>query len=254
MILTTDKDDLQLIERFFERELTEDELAYFKERLDADTGFAEQVARFDYARREVEAIYYPDEEKNFKQKWQKVLQTPQRQTIKRKSIVHYLTRVAAVLILAIGLIGIGRYIGMQENNLQQLALQNWEKNEKEMSKGPWRGKLIDRTVIWDKAEKSYKEGKFEETLNSLSILGNEPDALFWKGICHFELRQIPKAISNFEAVIQHEEGSKKDSALWYQALAYLYENNTDAARKNLHLIIENTYPKANDAKRLLEQL
>jgi len=235
MILTTNKDDLQLIERFFERELTEDELAYFKERLDADTNFAEQVARFDYARQEVEAIYYPDEEKNFKQKWKKVLQTPQRQTIKRKSIPYYLMRVAAVLIFVIGLIGIGRYIGMQENNLQQLALQNWEKSEKDMGNGAWRGKLIDRDVIWDNAEKSYTENRFEKTLNSLSILGDEPDALLWKGICHFELRQMP-------------------TALWYQALAYLYENNTEAARKNLNLIVENTYPKANDAKELLEQL
>lgn len=255
MILTKDKDDLQLIERFFERELTEDELTYFRERLDNDNDFAEQVARFDYARKEVEEIYYPEEEKNFKKKWQKVLQTPLHQSGTKRSIIYYLTRVAAVLILAIGLIGIGRYMGTQGSNLQQLALQNWEKSEIDMSKGVVsRGDLIDRSVIWDKAEKNYKEGKFEETLNFLTILGDEPDALFWKAKCHFELRQTQKAITNFQAVIQHEKSGKKDLALWYQALAYLYESNTDAARKNLNLIVENRYPKANDAKQLLKQL
>jgi len=254
MILTKDKDDLRLIERFFERELTEDELTQFRERLEKDNGFAEQVAQFDYARKEVEKIYYPNEKKNFKKKWQKVLQTPLHQSGTKRSIIYYLTRVAAVLILAIGLIAIGRYMGTQESNLQQLALQNWQKTKIDMSKGLSRGDLIDPATISDKAEKSYQDGKYEETLNLLSVFGDEPDALFWRAKCHFELRQIPKAISNFEAVIQHEESGKKDLALWYQALAYLYESNTNAARKNLNLIIEGKYPKANEAKQLLKQL
>lgn len=254
MTLITDKNDFQLIERFFERELTEDELAHFRQRLDTDTDFAEQVGRFGEAHQTVEAIYYPDEKKNFKQKWQKILQTPHHQANTKKPVTYYLIRAAAILIFVIGIIGLSQYAGTSENNPRQLALQNWEKTEAtDMSKGLRRGE-IKRAVIWNNAEKSYKAGKFEEALTFLVVLGDEPDALLWSGKCYFELREIPEAISHFEAVVQHEEGGKKDLALWYQALGYLYENNTDAAREKLNLIIENKYFKAGDAAQLLEQL
>lgn len=254
MLLTKDKDDLQLIERFFERELTEQELADFEIRLKADHDFAEQVERFSYAHQKVEKIYYPNERETFIKHWEKILDTDEEAPIRKvKSIRYYLMRVAAAVILFVGLTLIIEQIGTPYGNFQQLALQNWEQLEIDMNKGT-REQIIDSAVIWNKAEKAYKAKKFEETLNWLEVFGDEPDALLWRGKCHFELRQMPKAISYFDAVIQHKDGGKKDLALWCQALAFLYENDKDAARKNLNIIIENKYPIARDAERLLEKL
>lgn len=254
MLLTKDKDDLQLIERFFERELTEQDLADFEVRLKEDNDFAERVDRFGYAHKKVEEIYYPNERKAFKQKWTKVLTTDEEAPPQNvKSMRYYLMRVAAVILLIIGLALVFNQFSPSNNNFQQLALQNWEQSTMTISTRD-KTQVVQSTVIWDKAEKAYKEGKFEEALGFLDILGDEPDALLWKGNCYFELRQMPKAISHFEAVIQHKDSDKKDPALWYQALAYLYKKDTDATRKNLNLIIEGNYPKARDAKQLLKQL
>jgi len=226
MLLTKYKDDLQLIERFFERELTEQELADFEVRLTVDNDFAERVERFGYAHEQVEQVYYSDEHEVFKRKWAKILDadevTPSQNV---KSLRYYLVRVAAAILFILGLALIVNQFGSSNDSLQQLALQSWKQSEIGMSK------KITR-----------------------NIFGDEPDALFWKGNCYFELRQMSKAISHFEAVIQHKDGGKKDLALWYQVLAYLYENDTEAARKNLNTIIENEYPKARDAARLLEKL
>jgi len=256
MLLTKDKDDLQLIERFFERELTEQELADFEVRLKADDDFAERVERFSYAHRQVEQIYYPNEREAFKKKWEDILNTDENTLPKNiKSLRYYLIRVAAAILLILGLALIINEFGSSNDNLQQIALRNWEPPEPNMGgKVVTRNKTINSTVIWNNVEKAYKEGRFVEALGLLNIFEDDPDALFWKGNCHFELRQMPQAISDFEAVIQHQEGSKKDLARWYQALAYIYENNTDAARKKLNIIIENNYPKADDATQLLEQL
>lgn len=254
MLLIKDKDDLQLIERFFERELSEQELADFEARLKADHDFAEKVERFDYAHQEVEKIYYPNERETFKKHWNKILDSDQDAPIRKiKPIRYYLTRVAAAILLILGLSLVFNQFSPSNKDFQQLALQNWEQSIMTISTRD-NTQVVESAVIWNKAEKAYKEGKFEEALGFLDILGDKPDALLWKGNCYFELRQMPKAISHFEKVIQHKDGSKKDLALWYQALAYLYEKDTDATRKNLNIIIENKYPKADDAKQLLEEL
>jgi len=257
MLLTKDKDDLQLIERFFERELTEHELANFEARLKADHDFAEKVERFGYAHQEVEKIYYPNERETFKKDWDKILDTEEEAPIRKiKPMRYYLMRVAAAILLIFGLTLIVNQFSPSNQSFQQIALQNWEPDPDEMNRVSTRGDtaVVPGAVVWDNAKKTYKAGKFEETLNTLGLLGNKPDALLWKGICHFELEQMPQAISHFDAVIQHKDSGSKDLALWYQALAYLYENNTDDARKNLNIIIENNYPKKRNAMRLLEKL
>ena len=256
MLLTKNKDDLQLIERFFERELSEQELADFEARLNTDNDFAKRVERFDYAHQQVEQIYYPDEREAFKRNWAKILDSNEEAPPKVRTLRHYALRVAAAILLILGLGGILNQFSLSNDNFQQLALQNWEQSEIpiNMKNVVPRGQGIPVGVIRDKIEKNYNAGKFEETLSLLDLLGNEPDALFWKGMCHFQLRRMPQAVSHFDAVIQHKEGGKKDLATWYQALAYLYENDRDAARKNLNIIIENKYPKARDAAQLLEQL
>jgi len=257
MLLTKDKDDLQLIERFFERELTEQELADFEVRLKTDHDFAKQVERFGYAHQEVEKIYYPNERETFKKHWEKILDTDEGTPIRKvKSLRYYALRIAAAILLILGLTLIINQFSPSNDNFQQIAIQNWEQSEIPINMKPIlpRGQRIDVALIRDKIEKAYNAKKYEEALNLLDLLGDESDALFWKGMCHFQLRQMPEAVSHFEQVIQHKDGGKKDLATWYQSLAYLYENDKDAAHKNLNIIIENDYLKARDAKKLLEEL
>lgn len=256
LLLTKDKDDLQLIERFFERELTEQELADFEARLKVDSGFAEKVERFGYAHKQVEQLYYPNEREAFKQNRASILDTNEEAPPRNvRTLRHYALRVAAAILLILGLAVIINQFSPSNHSYQQIAVATWEQSEADMNIGLRGGEqVVDSAIIWDKAEKAYKEDRFSEALGLLDLLGDEPDALFWKGRCHFELRQIPEAISHFEAVIQHKDGGKKDLALWGQALAYLYNDDVDTARKNLNIIIDNKYPKARDAKRLLEEL
>ncbi len=254
MLLTKDKDDLQLIERFFERELTEQELTDFEARLKVDTDFAEKVERFGYAHQEVEKIYYTNERQAFKEKWASILDAEEEAPPQKvRTLRHYALRIAAAILLILGMVVVMNQFSPSNDNFQAIAVQKWEQSEMTITMRN-KSQPVPGAVIWDKAEKAYKERQFSEALGILDLLGDDPDALLWKGRCHFELRQTPEAISHFEAVIQHKDGGKKDLALWYQALVYLYDNDVDAARKNLNIIIENKYPKARDAAKLLEEL
>ncbi len=79
------------------------------------------------------------------------------------------------------------------------------------------------------------------------------EALILKGTSQFDAGDFIEAITTFDLYLANDN-FVKDKVLWYQALAYLQNNQNDAAKKNLQIIIDEDYSKADWAKSILNEM
>jgi tol-pal system protein YbgF len=108
---------------------------------------------------------------------------------------------------------------------------------------------------YDKALASYKEGKYEETIDAFrSFLKAYPksdradNAYFWIGESYMGLKQYEQAILAFQDVIKkYPKGNKVANALLRQAQAFLEIKDKMSAELLYKKIIKN-YPGTNEAK------
>lgn len=79
------------------------------------------------------------------------------------------------------------------------------------------------------------------------------EALILKGTSQFDAGNFTEAIATFDMYLANDN-FVKDKVLWYQALAYLQNDQNDAAKKNLQIIIDEDYSKADWAKSILDEI
>ena len=110
---------------------------------------------------------------------------------------------------------------------------------------------------YEKAFEAYDKKDYQAAIDILveiPLRTNITDkALLLKGVSEYELRNYAEAISTYENYLNIEM-YPKDMALWYQALAYLQNDQNEAAKENLQIIINEDFSKAKEAKILMERL
>lgn len=85
-------------------------------------------------------------------------------------------------------------------------------------------------IKYDKQDYAGAVGDFEATLKQNP--GDEK-ALFYSAVSYLSLGQTEKAVINLNKVLENKSGPYYDSAQWYLSLAYIKNNDTRNARKNL---------------------
>ncbi len=79
------------------------------------------------------------------------------------------------------------------------------------------------------------------------------DALELKGFSQYKSKQYEAAITTYNTYLA-QENAQKDVVLWYQAFAFLKNNQPDLAKENLQEIINQDYSNAKDAQEVLKLL
>jgi tetratricopeptide (TPR) repeat protein len=106
--------------------------------------------------------------------------------------------------------------------------------------------------MFSKNDYQSADGLFDE------ILVKDPQNFavkYYSGISNIELKNYPKAIGMFEAIIQNGDNLYIENAQWYLGLTQLVAGNVDQANKLFESIAstpDHYYSK--DAKSILEKI
>jgi tol-pal system protein YbgF len=111
------------------------------------------------------------------------------------------------------------------------------------------------TELYDKSIASYRDGKYEETVEGFrTFLKTFPksdradNAHFWIGESYMSLKQYEQAILAYQEVIKnYPKGNKVPSALLRQAFAFLEIKDQTSAKLLLNRVVKN-YPSSSEAK------
>jgi len=244
-------DNYDLIIRFFEFDLNEEELAAFDKRLENDEAFFEEVSQVEKSQKMVTAMFDKDiaDEKN---RLRKEILENIRSSGQTTPVVQmpntrwkYLLAVAATVAMLVAAFlfwptpppdheAIASRFYQETNHIKHTGLLSTE------TPGNDEAKALERAFA-QLQEKAYP--------NALATLEAIPksspkykDALILEGRCYFEMNRVDLAIEKFGAASQlpPPEGLTN----WYLALAALKAGQLDVVQQKLDAIIGGDFPSA----------
>ncbi|MBC2844162.1 hypothetical protein [Winogradskyella flava] len=169
----------------------------------------------------------------------------------KKSYTFYLTRIAASIIIALGVFGIWQQNTPLDNN--QLFTEYFEPYTNIIVPSE-RGKATDDDKTeafryYDTKNYTLASEKFEDLYKATST----SYYLFYQAICELQLENPSKAILLLET---HQKYSDKVSEHrnWYLALAYLKANSIEQSKALLQQIISKKTYKYKAAKDILKKI
>jgi len=256
--------DYELIRRFFDFDLTDQELAMVQERMETDTAFLERMHIYHEMNEHIDKV-------NIKRSSElQENSIPQRDTSPKISkeesnaqvnrrILRIVLRVAAAIgILAIGFLFLFQFFTKQPKP-SILADTYWQESTKVTFSNLRSDENISESEeLLIAASESFIANDFQTALDQLNQI-KAVDSLYHKaallkGEILFEQMQYTAAIQQFQVVIDDSTSEHNDIAHWYQALAYIKLNEIEQAKAELEYIIEQQYPLQNSAAELLEKL
>ena len=87
----------------------------------------------------------------------------------------------------------------------------------------------------------FRENKFKTSLKQFKVIlkqyPNDINALFYGGLCYYNIKQEIKAIEHFEACILHSYSIFEEDAYWYKAKSLFEKGNYFSSKEILNLII-----------------
>lgn len=242
--------DYDIIERYHNNELSEEELQGVLKRIETDEAFEKQVyilGRFD------RALQHQANDKakaKTTKKWNKLLNP---KTAKRQ-IGWYLRAVAAVLLLTLATWAVYKYTASPTMNAQQYAMEQVENVVKNTSIPETRGEASDS--ITQIAYEAFERKEYEQSIALLKGIPANMDNYLDVQLLLAKVYLAQKDWKNADATLQQlsQSDEYKDTALWLQTLVFIQQKEIEKAKGNLNMIIEKNYPKAKDAKVLLDKL
>lgn len=242
--------DIELIEGYFNKTLTEAEKDRFDERVKADADFAEKVD--DY--KEIIRGIRTKAEKDFKEdvaSWEGELKREDRIT-KHIPWKTYLAIAAAILLLLVARIFI--FTPDQPKTDQELFTTYFVPYEDVISvRDGSNGKSSLTTAMT-----FYNDGNYQEAVANLkAVLSDDPDnseARFYLGASWLALMNGKEAIPVLQDVIS-QKNNYHDQAEWYLALAYLInQDDKDAMHLLERISNERSHTFHDKAKELKMEL
>ncbi len=246
--------DIELIERYLDFDLTETELATFNQRLKNEAGFRQKLNQYEYAHKVVEELYDAGSPNKNKEKFLNDKKPNKESKIVRLNYQKYLIGIAASVALLVAALFL---LKQPSQTSQQLAQQYWQ-DTKTSTIITLKGANDQEAfyALLKKGDTEFLSGNYVESLLTLSKIPETypkyNTVRLLEGQNYIELKEFEKAIEKFQRVIDNNGDEEK--ALWYQALAYIQNNNLSAAKSNLENIIKEAFPQQTKAKKLLDAI
>ncbi|MCP9770778.1 hypothetical protein EGI22_22975 [Lacihabitans sp. LS3-19] len=237
----------ELIEKYFENTLTEQELKAFEENLRSNASFKEE---FEFQKSLKQSIHLKERNelksilKGFDNKNSDV-----RFEIQKNNKVWRFAAAAVVLILAA--FGIYKY-QTDGKNTQDLYLAYHQPYPNIVAPNV-RGENTEG--IKNEAFKAYEAENYQEAIRLFSQIKDEEFAIFYTAISYLELNENQKAIEILksnkfsETPFPFETYNK-----WYLALAYLKTGQKNEAKTILEDLTKTDNPQKQKAQELLNEL
>lgn len=253
--METNQKKLNLIERFFEFDLDEQELQTFQKELSKNPEFKQQVDQYRAVDRQIDQMLTVEtKEQGLQKEWaKKLLDTqPAKSIALSGNTSRWLKRISAVLLL-ISLAASALFMLLRPTpDLPQIAKQYWEvvpkttsTNNRNISAGE-DVIILATTLMEDKDYAAALALLSEPEPNNLLLL-LQSEALL-------SLTAPEEALQKLKLIMAAPEEGFVDVALYYSAIAHLYMDNKDGAVKALDEILLKGYANEKEAKKLLRAL
>ncbi|MFK7935844.1 MAG: tol-pal system YbgF family protein [Saprospiraceae bacterium] len=252
--------EYERIGRFFAFEMNEAERTAFEQEVENDVVLAERTQRFETVENIVDNQFGSaevTEQQRVKAAWKNVENVEKVAKVRslRPKWQQWSLAAAAVVLLGVGL---WWYTDSLENP-QQMALDYWEQTSIQNAVTLRSDTdILPSQIQLQKTIEAYQAQQHQTALTLAAQADPNtpqyPQILLVRGQSFFALNQMPNAISEYQKIIDLENGGAKDLAYWLQALAYVRTNEIEKAQQNLRLIIEEKYAFAPQAAKLLEKL
>lgn len=231
----------ELIEKYFENNLTSEEQFLFDEKLNQD---AEFKAEFEFHLELKNAINLTER--------QKIKKEIQKFEIKAKTPVFYLKsyfKYAAIFLVMFSLWFV-MFNNTSNNELYNSYFDPYPNTVISNTRSDVNEKTIieEAFIAYDLGEYDKANDLFENALNTTKT----EYILFYKAICLMELNKHKDAIILFESTNLSNEYHEK--SLWFEALCYLKLNNKSVARQKLETLVKKKSFKNTEAEELLSKL
>ena len=240
--ITKAKEMNELIEKYFEQNLTEAEKITFEELLVKDAAFKEE---FDFYKELKNAVTVAERQK-IKQEVQQFEKGSNERAFVLKKYFPY----AAILLFMISFIvyfatntpsSEGLYDSYYEA-YPNTAVSNTRDNSNEQSN------VQQAFVAYDLNDFDTANKLFDSALTTTKA----DYILFYKGISLMELNKHNDALKLFETTNWSKEYVEK--SLWFQSLCYLKLNDKNKAKRTLEILVEKKSFKLTEAEELLAKL
>ena len=240
--------DIDLIDRFFERDLNEEELALFSTRLEKDPSFETQLAKYEFALQTASSIYSPEKEANqqqLREQWTAQKNKISTAKISRFSRKKFLSIAASLLfILATSWWFYQSNFPKNSDVLTALAVQTQKMENFDIAE---RGNPNAIETLL-----AYENGAYDKVLVlTKAIELNDMEGQLLRGRALVNLKRFEEGIPHFEKVLQ-QQYIKQDEALWNLALVYYKLGNIEQSKFYLQQIINDNFGTKQNAKKILE--
>lgn len=231
--------DISLIERYFNLDLSEKEIDEFDQRLQIDPEFASKVNSYHSSIALVDQSYPDQDNRQRHNKWSKLINNDNPSS-KNKSQLWLIGIAASIIVICTT----WYYTSIsQPNNIKVLTEKAWAKHVGFSDYQVRNSSEIKskKTVI--QSFKAYKNKKY--TVAIATVKNHDPsvlyyeDALLIKALSTYKMGNHPDALETLDSLLKLPSNRLKKEALWYKGLIYIDLNDLETAKKYL-IIPDNT--------------
>lgn len=245
---TENENDIALVERYFDQELSDQEITSFNQRLESDSNFK---ALFDREKMLIHSIRYEGLRNDLgvlKQIEKRASQNnPPTKSLRLDS--WYFKAAAVIIIVVIA----GRVLLPRQEDSEEL-FQNYFKPYPNTFEPTLRGS--DDVTQRSEAFLAYEQHNYQkavEGFNEILKNGNEPAVLLLAGNANLALGNVEEAKNNFRILIKDFD-DLDTQAKWFLSLCYLKEGDIDQAKMMLEELGGTEIFYADKAKELLKKV
>ena len=244
------KNYLELIEKFHNGELSNEELEKFKIKLRSNPEFKKD---FDLYKEINNAILEDDviELRNQVNSIQgsSINDTQKNRIRKLYSNKWYLAAAVITIVIIIGTFLISIISDTYSN--EELFKKYYEPEDAVLIT---RSGNSDSDLDLTKALQQFEQQNYKEAIPLLKKIDNNVLSRFYLGIAYIETNDFSKAINEFKGVIDHGDNLFIEQSEWYLGLCYLISNEKNKAIKDFRKIIyENSLYKP-EAEEILNKI
>lgn len=229
--------DLDLITRFFDLDLSHEELKEFEKRILLDIKFRERCEAFKAANDIVNTTYPDKDKKTRTEKWKPLLNDKETTIATKKTPWKWIAAIAAGFVITFFIWQLNSTF--QEPNLNKLIASSWSKKiglDFNTIRSTKKDSLKSLVSI---AYNTYSDMNYQSTINLLSDYKADTiyyeDVLLLRALSFYKKEESDIALKTLDTLSKYHTGKKSKVANWYKGLIYLEQGDIETAKKFVEL-------------------
>jgi tetratricopeptide (TPR) repeat protein len=244
------KNYLELIEKFHNGELSNEELEKFKIRLRSNPEFKREFDLY----KEINDAVLEDDVIELRKRLNSIQRSSINDTQKNRirklhSNKWYLAAAAITIVIIIGTFLISIISDTYSN--EELFKKFYEPEDAVLIT---RSGNSESDLDLTKALQQFEQQNYKEAIPLLKKIDNNVLSGFYLGIAYIETKNFSKAINEFKGVIEHGDNLFIEQSEWYLGLCYLMNNEKNKAIKDFRKIIKDNSLYKPEAEEILSKI